>query len=351
MSSGQVSSTENRKSKIESGSLTRPSVPSAVREYFMPMNYSLTEAFRAAGKTMAQNAKQTGVLYKSALVAAAKVRFLDRKYGVDAEVIRAALVQDPERRGSLRWDDFIYGGSSLERMESNPAPNARFDTLDATLSDAKLVAALQKDFTDWVYRSASVKARANTALKVYGGPDVSQAEFMKACSDAAREARDAEIEKQAGKVERKIATLQDRMAREERELAQDESELSQRKLEELGTGAENLLGLFTGSRSTRRLSSSLTKRRMTAQAKDDVEESIDAIADYKKQIAELEKERAQITEDVNSRWGDLVNDITEITLNPKKTDIYVNLFGVAWTPHYIVEVGGQTLELPAFGAE
>ncbi len=341
----------NRKSKIENGSLTRPSIPSSIAEYFLPMNYGLTEAFRAAGKAMTSNAQQTGVLYRPALAASAQVRFLDRKYGVDAEVTRAALIPSPDRRGSLRWDEFVYSGPSFDRVDAMPAPNARFDILPPTLTDAKLVAALQKDFVDWAFRSTTVKARANESLKVYGGPDVSQADFMKACSDAAREARDAETEKLAAKLDRQIAALQDKLTREERELRSDESELGQRKMEELGTHAENVFSFLGGSRSSRRVSTSLTKRRLTEQAKDDVEESLDAIAQYKRQLAELEAERARISEEVNARWGDAVNRITEITLNPKKTDIYVNLFGVAWTPYYLIEVGGQTMELPAFGAE
>jgi len=339
----------NRKSSIGNGSLTRPAVPSAVAEYFLPMNHSLPEAFRAAGKTMPADAQQVGVLYRSALAASAQVRFLDRKYGVDAEVTRAALVENPERRSSLRWDEFIYAGA-LDKVETSPAPGARFDVLDASLGDAKLVTALQKDFTDWVYRATTVKARANEALKVYGGPDVSQADFMKACSDAAREARDGEIEKQAGKIDRQIASLQDKLTREERELQQDEADLQNRKIE---AGA-NLLELgagLIGFGRKKSVTTQFTKHRLSQNAKADVEESLQAIAEYKKQLTELERERGRITEEVNAHWGDVVNQITEITLNPKKTDIYVNLFGVAWTPTYLVEAGGQTMELPAFGAE
>jgi len=313
------------------------------------MNHSLPEAFRAAGKTMPADAQQVGVLYRSALAASAQVRFLDRKYGVDAEVTRAVLVEDPERRSSLRWDEFIYAGA-LDKVETSPAPGARFDVLDASLGDAKLVTALQKDFTDWVYRATTVKARANEALKVYGGPDVSQADFMKACSDAAREARDGEIEKQAGKIDRQIASLQDKLTREERELQQDEADLQNRKIE---AGA-NLLELgagLIGFGRKKSVTTQFTKHRLSQNAKADVEESLQAIAEYKKQLTELERERGRITEEVNAHWGDVVNQITEITLNPKKTDIYVNLFGVAWTPTYLVEAGGQTLELPAFGAE
>ncbi len=82
-----------------------------------------------------------------------------------------------------------------------------------------------------------------------------------------------------------------------------------------------------------------------------MEESVDAIAQYKQQIAELQKQREELIAEVNSRWGDVVNDITEITVNPKKTDIFVKLFGVAWMPYYSVQAGGALIELPAFGIQ
>jgi hypothetical protein len=329
---------------------TRPALPAGVAEYFLPMNYSLPEAYKVAGQPMPAQALAQEVLYRPALVASGSVRFLDRKFGVDSQLVKNMLAVVPDRRGVIRWEEVSYGGR-LDKMETAPAPNARFDVVDAPLNDAKRMTALQKDFSDWLYRSCSVKARANETLKVYGGPDVTQAEFMKACADAARDGRDAEMAKAAGVIERKIATLKDRLAREERELHQDEAELSSRKWEEGATHAENVIGLFTGRGSVRKVSSSLTKRRMTEQAKADVDESVDAIKQMQDEIAELEKQRAGIETEVNARWGDVVNQISEVTVNPKKTDIFVDVFGVAWVPYYQVQAGGQTVELPAFGPE
>ena len=333
------------------GSETKPSLPAGIREYFLPQNYSLPEAFKAARQSMPGEARIESVIYRPALLASAQVRILDRKLGVDSEITRAALVNSPEKRGIVRWDDYPVSGAPLENVDTSPAPSARFSAIEAPLNDSKLMNALQKDFTDWVFRNSSVRARANQALKVFAGPDVSQAEFMKACADAAREARDAEIAKKTAALDRQLKTLEDKLAREERELHEDEAELSHRKVEEAGTHAENILGVFTGSRSTRKLSSSLTKRRMTEQAKAEVEESVDAISQYRQQIAELEKRREETIAEINDRWGRVVSDTTEATVSPKKTDVYVNLFGVAWTPYYVVRSGAETRELPAFGAE
>lgn len=88
---------------------------------------------------------------------------------------------------------------------------------------------------------------------------------------------------------------------------------------------------------------------MTEKAKADVEESVDAIEDYEAEIEELEKQREETIREINDRWGHVVNDITEMTVTPRKTDVFVNLFGVAWVPHYIIRSGSEMMEVSAFG--
>jgi hypothetical protein len=301
---------------------------------------------------MPPDAAVDGVVYRPGLLAGAQVRILDRKHGVDAELRRAALVTAPEPRGAVRWEDFVYGGPALDTIDTIPSPGARFAALQAPLDNARALAALKKDFADWVYRSTSITARANQTLKVFAGPDVTQAEFMQACADTARAARDADLEKKTAPIDRRIKSMQDKLTREERELRQDETEYNQRKVEEVGTHAENIVGFVTGRGSSRRVSTSLTKRRLTEQSKADVDESHDSIELYRKQLEALQQEREQVVERVNAAWGDVVNQITELTITPKKTDIYIDLFGVAWLPFYVVRGGGASaLELPAFGAQ
>ena len=332
-------------------SVTKPPLPAGIREYFLPQNYSLPEAFAAAQRTMPAEVMIDSVIYRPALLASAEVRILDRKYGVDSEITRTVLVQSPEKRGTIRWEEYPLNAIPLDNIDTEPAPSTRFSTIDSPLNDGKLMTALQKDFTDWVFRNSSVKARANQTLKVFAGPDVSQAEFVRACADAARDARDAEIAKKTATLDRQLKTLEDRLAREERELAKDEEELSNRKVEEAGTHLENLTGLFGGRRKASRLSSSLTKRRLTQQARADVEESREAIKELNQQIAEMQQRREETIAEINDRWGGVVNNVSEVTMTPKKTDVFATMFGVAWVPHYMIKAGNQTIELPAFGPD
>ena len=236
-------------------------------------------------------------------------------------------------------------------MDARPDPRARFTIPEAPLSDTKLMNSLQKDLLDWAYRTSEVMVRGNEPLKLYAGPEITQAGFRQMCAEAAQDGRDAELDKVSAIFDKKISTLEDKIRREERELSEDESELSQRKMEEWGTHAENILGLFGGRKSSRRLSTSLSRRRLTEKAKADVEESEEAIKDFEKQIAELEKEKILALEDVKQRWGDLANQIVEITVTPYKKDVQVDLFGVAWFPYFMVQTGQEILEIPGFQME
>lgn len=329
------------------GSLTRPALPAGVEEYFLPLARSMNETLRAAAPPLPPDAQPLGLLYRPALLAVARARLFDRKLGVDTEIRRAALVDNGERRALPRWDDCLHPNLPLDRIAAQPEPGARFEMLPAALNDARALATWQKDFADWVYRTVSVTVRANEALKVYAGPEVSPAEFRAACAEAARTARDKEITRLTSPLDRQLATLRDRLTREERELLRDQVEYEQRKREETSSLLEMGASMF-GLARKRSLTAQIAKSRLTQQAKAEVDESLQAIQQFKAQIAELERQRAQIEQEANERWAALVNQVTELSLRPRKSDIFLDRFGIAWLPFYLFYAAGQISPLPAF---
>lgn len=329
------------------GLTTKPAVPSGVAEFFLPQTLTLSEALEKHGVRLSPEAESLGVRYRPTLLAQAEVRFVRAKYGLNTVVTRTALVQEVDRRGVVRWEDWEAEPVDDRALERGPLPQARFVPLEAPLTDGKALKALRRDFADWAYRETVVTVRANPKLKVYAGPETSRAAFLRRCSEAAREKMEKELDKVRARYERKLRTLRERLAREERELAQDQAEYEQRKMEELGTHAENVLSLFLGRR--RRLSTSLTKRRLTEQAKADVEESLQAIEQYKREIADLEREMEAALEEVKARWAEIVEAEEEIPVTPYKKDVQVSLFGVAWLPCYVLRDDDRIVEAPAYG--
>jgi hypothetical protein len=328
------------------GSATRYPVPTDVDEYFLPNNLTLGEAARLVNRPLTTGTQPRGVIYHPVLLAQAKVRFLQRKYNLDYEQTITALVLEADRRGTIGWGDWLTGEIDPDALERAPTPGVKFDTLEAPFNDGKILHALQIDFVDWVYRSVEVNVRANESLDICLGPEASQAEFRRACSKTARIKLGDETQKLESNFDKRMDTLENRLRRETRELRQDESDLSQRRMEEMGTHAENVLSVF--SRRHRRLSTSLSKRRMTEQAKSRVEESEDAIEDYQQQIDDLLAEKALAIEDVKKKWVEIADDMELITVHPYKKDILVDLFGVAWMPYHIVEAEAGNFELPGF---
>jgi hypothetical protein len=329
------------------GSTTRPPVPAGVAEMFLPNNLTLGEAYKTAGKTPNPAAKNLGLMYYPTILAQANVRFLNRKYALDDEQVVTALVYAPDKRGVIRWEDFRAAPVDAHALDNQPDPQGRFMPFDAPFTDGKILKSLEKDFGDWVFNTAQVTVRANDALKLFAGSQISSAQFRQQCADAARKARDADLKKSLASIDRQIKTLEEKIARTVRELERDEAELSKRKMEEWGTHAENVLGFLTGSR-RRKISSSLTKSRQTAEANAEVRQGQQAIDDYKAQLADLDKERSQLEAEINQKWGELANQIDEITVTPLKKDVRVDIYGVAWLPCYILQVGEQTEALRAF---
>jgi hypothetical protein len=256
-------------------------------------------------------------------------------------------VTEVDKRGVVRWENFVRSVPDEKDMDPAPDPQARFVAPDGPVSDARVMTALKKDFSDWVYRTSKVSVRSNDALGVYATPEVSQADFMKACAEAARQARDADLAKATLTLDHQIAAVQEKLAREGRELQQDQTEFDERKREELVTGAETVFSLLSGKRS-RRISTTMSKHRMTEQSKADVDESVNLIAELKQQLSQLQQTRQQALDGAGTKWGNAVNSITEIPILPKKTDLYVSLFGVAWMPYYRIKSADQMIEIPAF---
>jgi hypothetical protein len=336
---------------VSGSSTTRQPAPTGISEYFLPNNLTLAEAMRSTGPEYQQVSGSQGLVYHPVLLAQARTLFLNRKYNLDYELLQTVIVAAPDKRGVVRWENFPATPLDQRKLDDNPTPQARFTSLEVPLSDAKTLNTLQRDFADWAFRAAKVTVHTNEELKVYAGPETSQGEFRQLCTKAARDQHEAEVEKVSDSFAAKLKSLQDKLDREERELEQDQSRLSSRRLDEIGSAAETVFGLFGGRKSSRRISSSLTKRRMTADASASVKESKEAIADLQAQIADLEKEKAQAIAEVDKRWGEIASQSDEITIPALKKDVNVELFGVAWFPYYTVQVGGQQREIPAYGAE
>lgn len=329
---------------------TRPAILSGIHEYFLPNNLTFTQAFQSAGKQYPAEAFSQGLVYRPVIVGQTTARLVSLKYRVDIDVSRTVLVVNADRRGIVRWENYPSNKIDPDSLDQAPDPQARFAPLEAPMNDVKLMNSLEKDFVDWSYRNTQAFLRANESLKIYAGPEVTEGDFHAQCSRAAQQAADDEIKKISATYETKLRTLKDKLDKEQRELKQDQEELSDRKMDEVSTGLQTALGVF-GLGRKHSLSSNLTKRRMASQAQSDVDESVDAIKDYQKAIADYEAEKTTAAQAITEKWTQVAGQVTEVPLSAQKKDVLLDFFGVAWMPYYQVKADTEQIELPGFSAK
>ncbi len=328
------------------GTVTRPPIPSGMGEYFLPASLRVAEAAERQRVTLPTGAVESGVLYRPVLLAQADARLTNAKYNLNTTTSWAALATDPA--AGVRWDEVTVTPLDDRALDRAPLRDARFASLAAPLSDAKAMRALETDFVDWIVRNGAVAIRANEALKVYAGPGTDDAAWEALCRDAADDRMQADLDKVKARFETKLRSAEDKLRKEERELAEDKAEYEGRKREEYAKHAETLLGFLGGRRKS--LSGSLSKRRMAENARADIEESEQTILTLQEQVGDLKEEMEAALDEIEARWEGLVADTREVPVAPRKTDVRVTLFGVAWQPHYLVtDVSGRAVELMAYG--
>jgi hypothetical protein len=261
-----------------------------------------------------------------------------------------ALTADVSPRGVVRWEDVLTESIEITSLDRSPAPEARFADLTAPLNDATVLKEIKKDFLDYIYHSAGLRLLSNPALNLVAQPDMTEGEFRKRCTEAAQEGREDEEEELRDKYEKKIESIEEKLAKEQRELSEDQAEHQSRKVEGYISAAETVAG-FLGIGRRRSISTTMTKRRMTQKAEADIEESIEEIETFKRELAEIEEELVEELEEIQERWGEAAAKIEETVITPYKKNIHLELFGVAWIPNWRLEIGAEALEVIGYGSD
>ncbi len=318
---------------------------------YLPAGIGPAEALKKAGESLpGETTPQPRYLYRPALVGQARVAYLARKYNIAQERVITVQIDEMTRKGLVRWEDFETRPMDLNALADKPTGNAFFETLDnLAVDDSGYVSDLKTDFEDWIYRTKAMTLRMNEPLEVVAGPEVSEEAFRKMCEKAAEEKKNAEIEEVKDKYEQKLDKLEKKLQEEIFDLEEDKQELSHRRMEEVGKGVENVLGLFTGRR--RSITTSLTKRRMTAKAKADLEASEQDVKEVEEEMKEMEADLKEELEEVTERWGEAVDQVIEEPVSPYKKNIFIELFGLVWLPYYAFEKDSGWVTVPAFEKE
>jgi hypothetical protein len=339
-----------RRSNLPQGySHTPPVVASSVAQFFLPnsiptntaiANWERQFGFRAQGFGGAQ------LIYKPILLAQASVRYQDRKTEVNAIRRYAYHLTDLDKAGMIRWEQYEAAPVEPASLAREPFGEAIYADLPSGLSDAKRLKAMEKEAVDQIYHSAHLMLLYSPTLKVYSDPDANRRDFRLMLQSLVREKRDEEVDKVTQKYAARLDKLDDKLRREIRELGEDRQDLADRRREQLFTAGEAALSLFRG-RTTYTLSRYSRTQRYSRQAKADIVESEQEIADIEADIEDITRQMEHALQQANEKWARVAAEAEEYKLSPLKKNIQMELFGVGWLPYWYAVINGQPVMLPA----
>jgi hypothetical protein len=330
-------------------SATPPTLPPDTPEVFLPPTITIEWALRKheerAGRSVLVQDRR--MVYIPQLLGLGEVRMVDRTRDVDHLTTVARLVQPGERSTLVDWD----GGKAAvgeDDLAPGPVGEGLYGTVPSELARAREVKRLGKDFADYLYHNVSTTIFRNSTLKVFGRVDESRDDFLVRCEEEARERRDAALKKARTSMDKRMAAVQRKLSREQRELEADRADLEARKREELLSIGESAFNLLTRRRSTTMITRASRKRRMTQTAKADVEESLDAIEEFEKELEDLAEEWQEQADEITAEWVETLEDVDTMAIKPRRTDVRVLYCGLAWVPSWQVTLeSGGLLDLPA----
>lgn len=319
----------------------KPSLDPSVRQVFLPLLVSSQEALQSLEKGSVTGSPSVRLLYRPALLGLGDVSFIDKRRNIKEKTEKKLLLRLSEHTMAPDWGDAEELGievkhlqRTLEKPEEIHGPF--FLPVTETASNEKKIRALSKQLEDWLYYNERKSIAVHDELELFQHSDEPIREFMIRLSQAAREKRDEATDALEKKFETKIERLEKKLRKEERELAEDEMEHENRKRQELVSIGETVLGFFMGRRSTSRIGTALNKRRMTAKAKADIEESHEEIEELQDEINELEEELKTEVEEINRKWENIRETAGTEELAPRRTDVTVHSVSIAWLPFWSI---------------
>ncbi|MCB9139796.1 MAG: DUF87 domain-containing protein [Caldilineaceae bacterium] len=321
---------------------TPPGMDPGVDQVYLPITRPEREAIQMLNQEVGRaDITSVQIVYDPVILGAATVSFLDRKHAIQ-ESVRLMLAARPTMgRGQVDWENAEQLKASLRDLHDEPpvldsALGPFFAPPPESANSSSELKTLRNELDDWLYYNQRLPLNYHAELDILQRPGESEREFQLNVRQAARERRDDEVDKLEEKYANKIATIEDRKKKEERELAEDEADYQSRKQEEWAGIGESALNFVLGRRSSRYVSRAMSKRRMTANAKADIDESIAQIAEYEEDIKELNEELKGEIEEISAQWEHVQEQITKEELKPRRTDVQTELLALAWRPSWYI---------------
>jgi len=302
-----------------------PQLPPAIQKFYIPA--------RGSGPA------DSSLLYKPSLFGATNILFSSAKNKIDFSRDAHYLTPITDSVISVAWDDAIEIDLPANDLEKKADKKALFDDLPPSATQSKKYSSWEKDLTKWVYGNQVLELFKSPSQKEVSKVDESERDFRIRMQQKARENRDDKADALRKKYAKKIATLQERLRKANATVEKQSEQAKKAKLDTALSVGATLLGAFAGRKllSQSNISKAKSAMRGAGKARDesmDVERALDTVNTIEGQLVELQAEFDNELATLEEKTDLMSENLDNIIVKPKKSDISIKLFSLVWTPYW-----------------
>ena len=223
--------------------------------------------------------------------------------------------------------------------------NFVFENLPAAVLGKNTFSKLEKAFKQFLYEANPVDLFYSKDFKAYSAPEEDEGTFRGRLSHLMREKKDAEIEKIREKYSSKINTQKEKLRKLGQSIDKEKEDYKQKKMTNIVDIGATVFGAFLGKGkkvSTGRAATALRGLGRTGGAKADVERAEEEYGIQNEKLKEIEAEFQKDVDNIQNNFNADNLLVEKVSLPPRKTDITVQKFFIAWIPYSVNENGEQT---------
>jgi hypothetical protein len=328
-SSGLRAEREETSKSSDTAQTDRPVLPPGITERFVSRRANLP-----AGASL---------VYHPALLGQAKLHFAQAAAGIDCWQDASLLLPIDDSVPAETWAQAEICEDAIE-SESQPEAAAKFAALPGELSRPKRYTELSTALKDHLYRNQKLQLWKCVPLKQSSKAGESQADFRIRLSQQAREERDAAIETLRQKYAPKIAALQERIRKAQIKVDKEKSQATEKTLNAaLSLGASLLGAVFSrkmvSAANITRATSSMKQAGRIARERQDISDANEGVDVLNQRLEELNAELKTETDKVQADLAPDKLPLTEVVVQPKKSEINVSGVTLIWLPDVVMKDG------------
>jgi len=194
-----------------------------------------------------------------------------------------------------------------------------------------------KDLLRWIRQNRPMVLLRSKSFGMSSQLGESEGEFRSRLAQAMREKRDIGVEKLRKKYSRRFTTLKDRLMRAEQAIARESEQAKAKKMQTAISFGTAILGAFLGRKavsatSASRVGTAIRSASRVQKEKMDVARAQERAEAVRLQLAELDENLQEDMDAIELSFDAETEELEEISVKPKSTDITLEVFGLAWMP-------------------